>query len=311
MIEKGLNLWAKSRQAVFIFCFYFIVTQISQTLLYTIVTYFVSTSGKIGVEFGNTSNEIAEQYLFFSLGLGAVLVALTLWLGDKALYRNKPFWNDGKRSVFHLDRLTKAELIRGISSGFVTAAVYLFVFTFANQLSYLGIYLTSTFGTPIFPLFFLDLFSLLVLVFCEEYIFRHKILRNLLRGFSPLVAVFICSWLYTLIKQFQFHLNLFDTCSVFFLNLTVGLFFLRNMKIHRGLAFLGSLLIALHTLAGLPLWGREGPSFFLFKRTTKASEFLSGGELGPFSGLGLFSIIFVLALSAYFSWKRSATELTV
>jgi membrane protease YdiL (CAAX protease family) len=302
------TLWRRTkslRSAGMILTFYLGATLIAHTLLYTIVAYLVAAADKTGTDFGNTVNEIAGQYYLFSFALAALLMMITTWKGDRALYRHDPFWNSPHKPAWQLDRHTKEELLRGISSGVIAAVVYFFLFTVSGQGGFLGVYITSTFGTPVFPLFFLDLISLCVLVFCEEYVFRHKILRLLLIRLGPGTAIAITAAAYLLVKNLQFELTGFDLLNLGLLNLALGYFFLKSGKPHRGIGFALLLLTALHTIGGLPLWGQESPSFFLFKSTHRSHEILFGGGLGPFSGLALSSILFVFALGSAFSWKRA------
>ncbi|MGG2309909.1 hypothetical protein, partial [Salmonella enterica] len=86
----------------------------------------------------------------------------------------------------------------------LAALVFIVFFTAAGQISYLGIYITSTMGTPIFPLFFLDLASLATLLVCEEYLFRHKILRTLLSRLPASSSIVLVSALHTLVRHLQF-----------------------------------------------------------------------------------------------------------
>ncbi len=300
-------LWQNTknlRAAALLLLFYLAATQLAHTLLYTIVAYIVSAAEKTGTDFGNTVNEIAGQYHFFTFSMGALLLTLTRWQADRALYLHDPFWNEPQKPLWQLDHLTKAELLRGLSSGVAAACVYLFLFTISGQGSYLGIYITSTFGTPVFPLFFLDLLSISLLVFCEEYIFRHKILKLLSADLSPGVAVLITSLLYIGVKHLQFDLSTLDILNLGCMNLALGYFYLKSTKAHRGLGFLFILLLLLHSMAGLPLWGNESPSFFLFKSTPTSSSFLFGGESGPFAGIALTSLFFFFAFGSSFSWKR-------
>lgn len=308
MTHDHESLWKRLsfyKSIFFLVVFYLLVSELAQTLLYTIVAYIVTAAGKEGTDFSNTVNEIAGQYLFVSFAIGALIVTITTWLGDKALYRHKSFWNDSRKPIWQLDRITKEEFFRGIASGFIVAAIYLLIFTASKQVSYLGIYITSTFGTPVFPLFFMDLVALVALVVCEEYIFRHKILNHFMRRMGPDMSIILTSALYILAKHLQFHLMGLDYLNLICLNFTVGFFFVKTKKVHRGLGFLAALFGCIHPLAGLPLWGSESPSFFLFKNTQRASEILSGGAAGPLAGLGLFSIILVFGFGAYTSWKSA------
>ncbi len=283
---------------------YVILSQLSHTLLDTIVAYMVSLSSKTGPEFSNTVNEISSQYVFFARAIGALLLTLTLLQADRALYRHLPFWNDGHRRFWQLDRIRKEELFRGLSSGLLAALVFLVFFTAAGHISYLGVYITSTMGTPIFPLFFLDLASLATLLICEEYLFRHRILRTLLQELSPNSAIVLSSVLHTLVRHFQFQLVLFDYVNLFCLNMALGYFFVKSGKCQRGLGFLLALLCVLHNFAGLLLWGNESPSFFLFKAAPKSAPILSGGINGPLGGAGIFGILILFAFGSYLTWKR-------
>lgn len=301
------TLWARTRElrsALLLLAFYLAATQLAHTLLYTIVAYLVSAAEKTGTDFGNTVNEIAGQYHFFAFALSALLMALTTWQGGRALYRQDVFWNESHKPVWRLNRLTKEELLRGIASGTIAGLVYLLLFTVSRQGNFLGVYLTSTFGTPVFPLFFIDLLALGTLLFCEEYIFRHKILPLLLVRMPAGWAVWLTTLFYLLVKYLQFELSAMDFLNLGLLNIALGYFFLKSGKAHRGLGFVMSLILLLHSGAGLPLWDNESPSFFLFKSTHRDQEILFGGGGGPFAGLALSSIFVVLAIGAAYRWKQ-------
>lgn len=305
------SLWTRTRSlraALLVLIFYLLATQVSHTLLYTIVAYIVSAAEKKGTDFGNTVNEIAGQYHFFAYALGALLMTITTWRGDRALYRWDVFWNEPHKPVWQLDRNTKSELWNGAGSGFVAAAIYLLLFAISGRGSFLGIYLTSTFGTPVFPLFFLDIFSLGALLFCEEYIFRHKILRMLRQQFDPVIAMLLAGGAHILVKALQFELSYLDYLNLALFNLAVGFFYLRNERAHRGIGFALALTFMLHPIAGLPLWENESPSFFLFKANARNEDVLFGASSGPFAGLALASILSVFVVRACYGWlKRHET----
>lgn len=292
------------RPAVAPFFFFVLVSQLAHTLLNTIVSYLVSLSQKTGTDFSNTVNEIADQYFVLSLALAALLLVLTMWRADRALYRQLPFWNDLHKPFWQLDRSRKEELMRGLSSGALAALVYLVFFSISGQIGYLGVYITSTIGTPIFPLFFTDLAAIITLLVCEEFLFRQKILRSLLAVMPASSAIAITSGLHILARQWQFHLEAFDYLNLACLNLVLGYFYVKSGKIHRGLGFLVALVCLLHNFGGLPLWGYESPSIFLFKAVPRASALVSGGQAGPLAGLGLFGILAIFALGSFLTWKR-------
>ncbi len=301
MIEiKGL---LKLRPMALTFLFYVLLSQLAQTLLYTIVTYIVSLSNKIGPDFSNSVNEISGQYLLFSIALGALLLTLTIWQADRALYRNVPFWNNPHRPVWQMDRVRKDELMRGLSNGGLAALVYLIFFSILGQLGYLGVYITSAIGTPIFPLFFMDIIALATLLLCEEFLFRHKILRGLLSQMPPSAAIMLTGALHILVRNWQFQLEAFDYVNLACLNLVLGYFYVKTGRCQRGLGFLLALLCMLHNFGGLPLWGFESPSVFLFKAVPRASQWITGGASGPMGGMGLFVILFLFTCGSFWKWR--------
>ena len=119
------NKVLRIRGAIFLFAIYALISQLSHTLLYTIIAYIVSLSTKTGPDFSNTVNEISSQYILFASALGAGFLALTVHQADKALYRHIPFWVEGQRKLWQLDRTRKDEFWRGISNGVLACILYL------------------------------------------------------------------------------------------------------------------------------------------------------------------------------------------
>jgi hypothetical protein len=156
----------------------------------------------------------------------------------------------------------------------------------------------------VFPLFFVDLLSLFALLICEEFIFRHKIQKYLFLRLPPSVAVLLTSAFYLLVKNLQFQLNVLDLLNLGLMSVALGFFYLKSGRSHRGIGFVLALITVFHPFAGLPLWDSESPSFLLFKPAMKSSEFLSGVRGAPFSGIGLTSILLMIAIGAYWTWRR-------
>lgn len=303
MIEDFLERLKLSKSFLLLFLFYAGVSQLGQTLLYTIVAYIVAAADKSGTEFGNTVNEIAVQYQFFTYSCAASLAAFIIWKADKALYREDHFWNESFKPFWQLSRASKLELFRGYSSGIIALLVYLVLFILSGKGTFLGVYITSTLGTPAFPLFFLNFFSLGILLFLEEFLVRHKWLKALDGIYRPLETVFIIGTAATLIKMIQFELSTIEIINIFLMNLVLTFYTMRSQKCHRGIGFLMALVLLLHCLAGLPLWENESPSFFIFKPMDRQHEILFGGASGPFGGLALFTVMVVFLVASYLNWK--------
>jgi membrane protease YdiL (CAAX protease family) len=293
----------KYKSVILTFIAYAIAVEAAHLLLITTVTSFVLLAGRNGLELSNVVNEISSQYTFLAYALAALLVALTLFFTDRALYRKTAFWTSESKKAWHLERQSKQEFFRGASTGLLTIAILLVLLHAANQISFLGVFITSTFGTPVFPLFLVDTLALIVIIFSEEYIFRQKIMRSLQLHMSNAHANVLTSLLYILLKLLQFELEWIDVLNLFLLNLILGFFSFKSGRFHRGLGFLLVFFVGIHLFAGMPLWQHISPSVFLFKHVSKASVYLSGGDAGPMASVGMLSILIFLAISSYLSWK--------
>jgi len=308
MIEEIFTRLKTTKGFLFLFLFYAGASQLAQTLLYTIVAYLVAATNKSGTEFGNTVNEIAVQYQFFTYSLAAISTAFILWKADQSLYRSDFFWNEPHKPFWQLSRASKMELVRGLSSGLIALIVYLSLFLISGKGTFLGVYITSTLGTPAFPLFFLNFICLGSLLLLEEYLVRHKWLLALGNTYRPLTTVIIISLASTTIKSIQFELTSLDLVNIFILNLLLTFYTLRSQKCHRGIGFLLSLVWLIHCFAGLPLWENESPSFFIFKSLDRQHELLFGGANGPFAGLALFTVLVVFFVASFLNWEAAQPE---
>ncbi len=292
------------RSILLIFVAYAAASKVAHTLLYTLVSSWVLMTSQDQGSFSDLVNEIASQFVFVAYAAAALLLALTVWLGDKALYSHRPFWNLQSRAAWQLDRNTKSEFGNGLGSGFLLAVALLVILLAGSYVNYLGVFLTSTVGTPVFPLFFSDLVALVVFVVCEEFLFRHKILPRILEFRGPHEAAWISSLLYVGLKHFQFQLTLLDWVNLMLLNLTLGYYYLKSGKAHRGLGLSAALYGTLHALGGLPLWNQVSPSLFLFKHNMKASDLMSGGAAGPMASLAMTLFLLIALVTGYRRWRR-------
>lgn len=297
------RLW-RFRGPAFLCLAYYLAGKIAHTLLLTIVTSFILIAYKDNPDLSNLVNEIADQYTLIAYALAALLVAGTVHLADKALYRSRFFWNEEKRPPWQLDHNSQQELFRGLSSALLVVTVLVVILFANNQVNFLGIFITSAVGTPVFPLFLSNTLCLLLLLASEEFIFRHKILYYLQRELSPVHAIVISALAATLLRSSQFDLTAMDKASLFLLNAALGVMYVRRSRAHRGLAFVVVFFTLLHPLAGFPLWGHNAPSFFLFKHTSKAAPLLTGGEAGPLASIGMLSLFVLLLAGSYARWRR-------
>lgn len=297
--------WLRLRGPLLLLGSYWLASKLAHTLLLTIVTTFLLVTNQKSPEFANTINEIASQYTLIAYALAACLIAITVRFADIALYRGRPFWNEAYRSWWQLDRRSQHELYRGISSGILAVLTLILILFTANQINFLGIFITSAIGTPVFPLFLANAISLLAWLAAEEFIFRHKLLYYFQSWTNPLHAIVYTAALATLIRCAQFDLNWQEIFNLFILQAALSVMYMRANRVHRPLAFQLVMFGMLHPLSGLPIWGHSCPSFFLFKHTSKASDLLSGGEAGPLASVGMLSIFILLLLASFYRWRRT------
>jgi hypothetical protein len=295
----------KYRATIGAVLFYLFVSKIVHTMLVTSITSFVLMTSKAGSDLPNTVNEIASQYVFFSYAIGALLVSTTLWFGNRALYYGSEFWNEGDKKFWQLSRETKGNLWRGAGSAALLVLLLLALFYIAEQVTFLGLFITSAIGTDVFPLFLLDFISLLVLVVCEEYFFRYRLLGRLSTQISQFNAALVSTVVYILVKWVQFDLTYVDISNLFLLQMAMCFYFLGSGSAHRSLSFLAVFYGILHPIAGLPLWNQIGPSFFLFKHNAaKSNAWLTGADAGPLAGFGMSGVLVLLLIGSLWSWRE-------
>jgi hypothetical protein len=305
-----INFWQRFHRPLSYVLIYALACKAFHTLLYTAVTSFVLAAGKSGLDLSNVVNEIASQFTLIAYAGAAVVVSLTNVWADQALQRRLPFWNALSKPAWQLERSSKIELYRGASSGFFAIFILLLIMLVARQINFLGLFITSTVGTPVFPLFIANTAALFCLIFAEEYIFRFKILNSLCLTLQPVHAIALHSVAYIFVKYVQFDLMFMDMINLFLLNMCLGFFQIKSGKMHRGLGFLIVLFGFTHTLAGLPLWQHISPSVFLFKHSTRNSVYLTGGDAGPMASFGVSGILLFLFISSYISWQRESEDLS-
>ena len=186
--------------------------------------------------------------------------------------------------------------VPGLLRGSVFASVVVGVFIGVGYFHYSGFSVGS--DEPLLTIFGLIFrCSILVLmIYCEEYLFRRKLRTALESKLSPLLAVVWTSFFYCGVKALQFDLSGMQLCTLllfsFFLTLKAHL---ENNFIW-GAGFSVGLLSFFHLLFGLPIFGSDYSGIVIVKpilTPNSTINFLSGGTEGPLSS---FALQFVLVL---------------
>ncbi|MBC7691545.1 MAG: hypothetical protein H7222_07225 [Methylotenera sp.] len=264
----------------------------------TLITYFLMASGAKFQEISDTfaANEIGV------IGLSSLLfVCLMRWLN--------PLTSTTREEIFSPHRFEKRfgpGFLQGATLGLALTLVFLLV----------GIYRYDGFfmqpDTP--ALGFLNLalrtMALGALVYCEEFLFRRKILGHLKARLPDVQAVLLTALFYCAVKACQFHLGFMHILTLFLAATALGLRANEEGDFTKSAGQWAGLLIVCHALLSLPIFGNEVQGVLLVKYRIGADadlgtpRFLTGGSGGPLSSFLLQLILTIDVLRNVFKNKK-------
>lgn len=264
-------------------------------LVLTFLTYFLLNSSDHKIRY----EEVNEA--FGATELGIMGLSALLFVG--ALRAMNPLTSTTFPEIFTPLRFEK-KFLPGFAQGAVMAAGVILAFVLSGTYKYLGFFVQFE-ETPLaIGNVLLRTLSLIGLVYCEEFIFRKKILGHLLRwrtsrpGLplgSDLAVATVVSLLYCAVKALQFELGVMHWMTLFLVSLSLSLRALGEKDFVEGAGFWAAILIVFHPLLSLPVFGNEFSGIMLvkFQALPSASDadnitdatlrFLSGGPGGPIS----------------------------
>ncbi|MBN22568.1 MAG: hypothetical protein CL678_14895 [Bdellovibrionaceae bacterium] len=216
----------------------------------------------------------------------------------------------------------EAAFIPGFRRGAVLALGITLAFILSGYYRYLGVYFQiSELLETVVDLFFRTIFIVLM-VYCEEFIFRRKLLTELKKLTSPFFAIVIVSALYCIHKNIQFELGWMHTLTLFLLSFLVSLYHLQGRPFFFGAGYITGLFLVLHPLFGLPLLGCDFSGVILMKydsgltdngailqnftqqTDSRTSLFITGGIGGPLSSFAFQTVLTVQTLFVLLSKKK-------
>ena len=272
----------------------------------TIVTYFVmSSAGTEGSHFEDVNEALGSSALALMALCAAGFVLLS------RLFR--PYNSNASEELFTPQRL-ETHFLPGFLHGAVLAAGVTLAFILSGTYRYLGFFIQADRAPLALAGLLIRICSILALVYCEEFIFRHQILKSLVRRgglllqgsrssaaaefFHRVAAVTFTGVLYVAIKFIQFDLSWMQALTLFLVSLALGTRTLARGDFILAAGFWSALLIVFHTLVSLPVLGQEFSGLLLIKYQALASEpntefwapqstygetlrFITGGAGGP------------------------------
>jgi hypothetical protein len=196
----------------------------------------------------------------------------------------------------------------GFLHGLILASGVAFAFLLSGLYRYLGMLIQLEEASLAIGNILLRIFALGVLAYCEEFIFRYKIMGFLRKELPDTYAVILASTAYCGIKMLQFDLGLMQIFSLFLLATCLGVRTVVDGDFSRGAGFLAGLLIVFHPLFSLPIFGNEFPGVMLIKYQATldhtTSRFLTGGVGGPLSSFALQFLLLVDLLQSLIRNKK-------
>lgn len=252
-------------------------------------------------------SEIAESFAAFEI-LSAALSAVifVIWLRWRF-----PASGLGSTELFNSKRI-EARFLPGFLTGALLAAAWVFCFLYLGQYEYVGWYLQVEESPAGLVLVLVRALALIAWVYCEEFLFRRKLLpavadrlggpenRDWVVG---LAAATVTTVVYVCVKILQFDLGWTYALNLALLSLILSLRALTLSDSQgdfvTGAAYAIGLYVVFNPVLGLPLLGSEFSGLVALKPMDHQDEWtrrLIGGTGGPFSGFGM-SVLLAIELA--------------
>lgn len=246
----------------------------------SMVTYFLMSSK---ARFQEISDVISSNELLI-IGLGSLSYLLML----RILH---PLTSTTLTEVFTPYRFER-KFAPGFFHGAVLASGFVLALLISGFYHYIGFFVQSA-DAPLAALGVATRIIILgVLVYCEEFIFRHKILNYMRRHIPDFYAALICSAAYCVIKLTQLDLGIMHMITLFLLAMSLSFRSIQEGDFVRGAGFFAGLLIVFHPMLSLPILGNDFPGIVMIKHhlnpdDSEIARFLTGGAGGPLSSFAL------------------------
>lgn len=279
-------------------------------LILTLTTYLVVSSSAQQSKLQDIHEALSAGELGF-MGLGALIFTALIPLLN-------PISSTTFREIFTPERFEKRYLL-GFSQGAVFACCASLAFLLSGTYRYLGFFIHFEDMSFALGSVLLRALSLGVLVYCEEFLFRNKLLKYFKVGLDNtqwnqtqvgLATALLLSFGYCATKALQFDLGWMHLLTLFLVSLSLSIRSLKNNDFTDGAGFWSAVLIIFHSLLSLPILGNDFAGLILVKyqsvirddgisTTGGLLRFLSGGQGGPLSAFAI-QLLFLLDVTRCF-----------
>lgn len=258
----------------------------------TLITYFMVESGSESARFQDISDMYgSNEVLLVGLAAAAFVLAIRMF---------NPITSTSWEEILSAARFRKRFL-----PGFLQGAVLAMGFTGALVASglyrYLGFFIQAEDGAIALGGVLLRVAGLVLLVYSEEFLFRHKILSYLRRHIPDAAAAMVTAILYCAIKFLQFDLGIMQLSTLLLLGIALGFRAILQGDFTRGAGQWAAMLIVFHALLSLPIFGNDFQGLLLVRYEAEAAaggsaRLITGGIGGPLSSFAL-QILFLFDIA--------------
>lgn len=252
-------------------------------LVLTLITYFLMSSNS---RFQDISEVFGANELML-IGLGSLVFVLLLkWLN--------PLTSTTSDEIFTRYRFNK-KFLPGFLKGSALGLGLTVALVVTGLYRYLGFLIQADEAPLALASFLLRASALLSLAYCEEFIFRHKIMNSLRTYMPDLAAGILTALFYCGVKALQFDLGISQLLTLALLGLSLSIKTIADGDFVRGAGFWAGMLIVFHPLLSLPVLGSEFQGLTLVGYQVSDDDgtgrFISGGLGGPLSSFSLQLIL--------------------
>jgi hypothetical protein len=266
-------------------------------LVLTFVTYFLMASN---AKFQDISDAYGSNEIVI-IGIGSFLFILFL----RFLH---PLTSTTTDEIFTPQRFEK-RFVPGFLHGAVLAVFVAAAFLLSGLYRYLGFYIQFEEAPLALVGILLRVAALFALAYCEEFIFRYKVMFALRREVPDLYAAGLTALLYCGVKLLQFDLSWMQLITLFLISFALSIRTISDGDFMRGAGYWAGLLIVLHPFLSLPILGNEFQGILIIKyqgdiEAAGTSRFLTGGIGGPLSSFALQLLFLIDVLQGIYRNKK-------
>jgi len=200
------------------------------------------------------------------------------------------------------------EFIPGFGRGAFLASGLILLFILSGYYKYLGYFIQMGEAPLELANVLLRMAALGVLVYCEEYIFRFKLPKELIPLFPKIVVANLIAILYCGIKLLQFDLGIMHLITLYLVSISLFYRIYRGPQpVHfsRSAGFWAAILIVFNPLLSLPIFGNDfqGILWVKYQSAETASKIIedssslirlfTGGAGGPISSFA-FQLLLII-----------------